>query len=121
MNFSPIINQVVGALWYLLPLAILLGLLKSPWFKGVVGEFVVNLSARLMLDKETYHLIKNVTLPTENGSTQIDHVIVSIYGIFVVETKNMRGWIFGSPNQKTWTQKIYKHTSKFQNPLHQNF
>lgn len=121
MDFSPIINQAVGTLWYFIPLAILVGLVKSPWFKGVVGEFVVNLSARLMLDKETYHLIKNVTLPTENGSTQIDHIIVSIYGIFVVETKNMRGWIFGSPNQKTWTQKIYKHSSKFQNPLHQNY
>jgi len=33
----------------------------------------------------------------------------------------MKGWIFGSPNQKTWTQKIYKHSSRFQNPLHQNY
>ena len=41
--------------------------------------------------------------------------------MFVIETKNMRGWIFGSANQKTWTQKIYKHTNKFQNPLHQNY
>ena len=126
MDFSPIINQVVGVLWYLIPLVIFAYILKSPWFKspwfkGVAGEFIVNLSAKLMLDKEKYHLIKNVTLPTEDGSTQIDHIIVSIYGIFVVETKNMKGWIFGSPNQKTWTQKIYKHSSKFQNPLHQNY
>lgn len=121
MDFSPIINQIVGALWYLIPIAILAGVFKSPWFKGIVGEFIVNLSAKLLLDKEKYHLIKNVTLPTENGSTQIDHVIVSEFGVFVVETKNMKGWIFGSPNQKTWTQKIYKHSSKFQNPLHQNY
>ncbi len=60
-------------------------------------------------------------MPTQDGSTQIDHIIVSEYGVFVVETKNMKGWIFGSPNQKTWTQKIYKHSSKFQNPLHQNY
>jgi len=33
----------------------------------------------------------------------------------------MKGWIFGSEKQKQWTQKIYKHTSKFQNPLHQNY
>ncbi len=31
------------------------------------------------------------------------------------------GWIFGNANQKQWTQKIFKHTSKFQNPLHQNY
>lgn len=121
MDFSPIINQIVGALWYLIPIAILAGILKSPWFKGVVGEFIVNLSAKFLLDKEKYHLVKNVTLPTEDGSTQIDHIIVSEFGVFVVETKHMKGWIFGSPNQKTWTQKIYKHSSKFQNPLHQNY
>ncbi|MGZ4981616.1 MAG: topoisomerase DNA-binding C4 zinc finger domain-containing protein [Methylobacter sp.] len=33
----------------------------------------------------------------------------------------MKGWIFGSAQQKSWTQKIYRHTSTFQNPLHQNF
>lgn len=121
MDFTPVITQIVSTLWYLIPLAIFITVIKSPWFKGVAGEFLVNVGAKLFLDKEEYHLIKNVTLPTEDGSTQIDHVIVSKYGIFAVETKNMKGWIFGSPNQKTWTQKIYKHSSKFQNPLHQNY
>ena len=121
MDFTPIINQVLGTLWWLIPLAILAVVLKSAWFKGIVGEFIVNLSVKLFLDKDNYRLIKNVTLPTEDGSTQIDHVIVSKYGVFVVETKNMKGWIFGGLNQKTWTQKIYKHSSKFQNPLHQNY
>lgn len=121
MDFSPIIQQVYGALWYLIPLAILAGILKSPWFKGITGEFLVNTAARLFLPKDEYHLIKDVTLPTDGGTTQIDHIIVSRYGVFVIETKNMKGWIFGSANQKTWTQKIYKHTHKFQNPLHQNY
>ena len=121
MDFSPIIQQVFGALWYLIPLAILAGILKSPWFKGLTGEFLVNTAARLFLPKDEYHLIKDVTLPADGGTTQIDHIIVSRYGVFVIETKNMKGWIFGSANQKTWTQKIYKHTNKFQNPLHQNY
>lgn len=121
MDFSPVVNQIVSVFWYLIPIAILAGVLKSPWFKGVVGEFIVNLSAKFLLDKEKYQLIKNVTLPTEDGSTQIDHIIVSEFGVFVVETKNMKGWIFGGPNQKTWTQKIYKHSNKFQNPLRQNY
>ena len=121
VDFSPIINQLVGVLWYLLPIGIVVIIFKTSWFKGVMGEFVVNLTAKMLLDKNKYHLIKNVTLPTEDGSTQIDHIIVSIYGIFVVETKNMKGWIFGGPRQRIWTQKIYKHSSKFQNPLHQNY
>jgi predicted RNA-binding Zn-ribbon protein involved in translation (DUF1610 family) len=121
MELSSIIFQMIGKLWFLIPLVIIVGVLKSTWFKGVLGECIINVSAKLFLDKEQYHLIKNVTLPTEDGTTQIDHIIVSKFGVFVVETKNMKGWIFGSPSQKTWTQKIYKHTSKFQNPLHQNY
>ena len=121
MDFSPMINQIVRmVILYLIPIAILTAILKSPWFKGAVGEFIVNTLAKIILNKNEYHLIKNVTLPTEDGTTQIDHIIVSKYGIFVVETKNMKGWIFGSPNQKQWTQKIYKHSKQFQNPLNQN-
>lgn len=108
-------------MFYLLLLVILAFLLKLPWFKEVMGEFIVNVAANIMLDKNEYHLIKNVTLPAEDGTTQIDHVIVSKFGVFVVETKNMKGWIFGGPNQSMWTQKIFKHTSKFQNPLYQNY
>jgi len=121
MDFAPVVNQFIRNFWYLIPLLILFAILKSPWFKGIIGEFIVNISAKFLLDKNEYHLIKNVTLPTEDGTTQIDHIIVSIYGIFVVETKNMKGWIFGKENQKTWTQKIYKYSTKFQNPLHQNY
>ena len=114
--------QAWGNAWFLVLILIVVStaLLKTPKVKGIFGESVVNLLAKIMLDKDHYHLIKNVTLRTDDGTTQIDHVIVSRYGVFVIETKNMKGWIFGSPNQKTWTQKIYKHTSKFQNPLHQN-
>ena len=120
MDFSPI-YQVLFSLWYLIPLFIFAAVVNSAWFKGVFGEFIVNFFTKQQLDKDTYHLIKNVTLPTENGTTQIDHIIVSIYGAFVVETKNMKGWIFGSPHQKMWTQQIYKHKNKFQNPLHHNY
>ncbi|WP_027156514.1 nuclease-related domain-containing protein [Methylobacter luteus] len=115
--FGPLISDY----WWLIPLIILLTFLKSPFMKGILGEFMVNLAAKLFLDKKIYTLFKNVTLPTEDGTTQIDHVVVSRYGVFVVETKNMKGWIFGDPKQKTWTQKIYRHTTKFQNPLHQNY
>jgi predicted RNA-binding Zn-ribbon protein involved in translation (DUF1610 family) len=122
MDFSPMINQIIRmVILYLIPIAILTAILKSPWFKGKTGEFIVNILARMILNKNEYHLIKNVTLPTEDGTTQIDHIIVSKYGIFVVETKNMKGWIFGSPSQKKWTQKIYKHSNQFQNPLDQNY
>ncbi len=53
-------------------------------------------------------LFKNVSLPTEDGTTQIDHVLVSEFGVFVVETKNMKGWIFGGPHQRCLAQEIYR-------------
>lgn len=121
MDLTPLFMPLLTLLWYLFPLLVLITLLRSAWFKGAMGEFMVNLAAKWLLDSEKYHLIKNVTLPTEQGTTQIDHIIVAPYGVFVVETKNMKGWIFGSEKQKTWTQKIYRHTQKFQNPLHQNY
>lgn len=102
-------------------MVLILIFVKSPFGKGLIGESLVNLAIAIRLDKNKYHLFKNVTISTNDGTTQIDHIIVSKYGIFVIETKNMKGWIFGDKNQKTWTQKIYKHTNKFQNPLHQNY
>jgi len=121
MDITQVITHFLSTFWFLIPIIVLLAVIKTPWFKGVSGEFIVNISARLFLKKNEYHLFKNVTLPTEAGTTQIDHVIVSKHGVFVVETKNMKGWIFGSAKQKTWTQKIYKHSNKFQNPLLQNY
>ena len=107
--------------WYIIPIGIIILFLKSPFGKGIVGEMIVNLTVNMRLDKQKYHLLKNVTLYTENGTTQIDHIIVSEFGVFVLETKNMKGWIYGDEKRNTWTQKIYKHTNKFQNPLHQNY
>ena len=73
------------------------------------------------MDKKEYHLLKNVTIPSGEGTTQIDHIIVSRYGLFILETKNMRGWIFGKERQENWTRQIYKKKIPFQNPLRQNY
>ncbi|MDC4168721.1 NERD domain-containing protein [Photobacterium damselae] len=120
MNIFEVFINVLEQVWYLLPLLLIVSVFKSRWLKGIFGEFLVN---RLLskLPESDYTLIKDVTLPTSDGTTQVDHIVVSKYGIFVVETKNMKGWIFGSARQKLWTQKIYRHSSKFQNPLHQNY
>lgn len=56
----------------------------------------------------------------EGKSSQMDHVIISAYGLFVIETKNYKGWIFGDESQKYWTQVIYKRKEKLYNPIWQN-
>ncbi len=121
MDYSPIIGQVWGMLAWFIPAALLIGLLKSSWAKGHIGELLVSLFGHWQLDKQTYPRLHNVTLNTPDGTTQIDHVFLSLSGIFVLETKNMSGWNFGSEKQAQWTQKLYKRTFKFQNPLRQNY
>lgn len=90
--------------------------------KGYIGESKVTAAAWLALPKSTYTRFHDVTLPTPDGTTQVDHIFVSRFGIFVVETKNMRGWIFGGERDRQWTQ-VFKGGKKFrfQNPLRQSY
>jgi hypothetical protein len=120
VGFSAIINEIVK-LWWIVPILLLIAAFASPWFKGVWGELLVISAAWLRLPSTTYHPFHNVTLPTPDGTTQIDHIFVSRFGIFVVETKNMKGWIFGGDKQALWTQSIFGKSFTFQNPLRQNY
>ncbi len=105
-----------------LAFAVLAGLLRSPRFKGWRGERAVQAAIRRQLNPLIYVDMHNVTLPTaDGGSTQIDHLIFSPYGLFVLETKNYQGWIFGTEKQREWTQQIFRKRSRFQNPLRQNY
>ena len=94
---------------------------RTPKFKGMIGEWSVRRSLKKHLDPQEYRILNDVTLPTpDGGTTQIDHVVLSRYGLFVIETKNMSGWIFGESSQPYWTQVIFRWRSKFRNPLRQN-
>jgi hypothetical protein len=88
--------------------------------KGAQGESRV---ARKLkgLGRNGSRVFNDVTIRTKHGSSQIDHVVISIYGIFVIETKNYRGWIHGNEKSEYWTQSIYKKKTKFRNPVRQNW
>lgn len=95
---------------------------RSPKYKGLVGEKkVVGKLGKLIKELEGARIFHNVVVKTPDGSTQIDHLVLSTCGIFVIETKNMTGWIFGDERQRLWTQVIYSKKSRFQNPIHQNY
>lgn len=115
----------------ILPWILLFGLISAlgtafrlfvlPRLKGRLGEASINFWAKRLLDPQVYHLIPDVMLPTPDGTTQIDHVIVSRYGIFVLETKTYKGWIYGDESQPQWTQVNFRRKDRFQNPLRQNY
>ena len=113
--------ELIKVFWLLLPAVLLVKLLRSRRCKGWLGERRVRRAVRRQFGGAGCRLFCNLLLPTKDGSTQLDHVLVVPQGIFVIETKNMRGLISGSRQEKNWTQEIGGQTRSFQNPLHQNY
>ena len=96
-------------------------MLNAKAIKGKIGELVVRSQLRGGLPPDEYNLLNNIYLPIgELGTTQIDHIVVSRFGVFVVETKNFTGWIFANRYWAEWKQVIYHDSSFFQNPMRQN-
>lgn len=92
---------------------------KTPKFKGKIGELKIHL--QLITLGSNFTILDNVIIKTKNGlTTQIDHIVLSIYGIFIIETKNYKGWIFGNDKIDKWTQVIYNNKYYFNNPVKQN-
>jgi hypothetical protein len=84
------------------------------------GEALITSLIQANFGPPDYHLMNHVTLRLQGGTTQIDHVLVSRFGVFVIETKDYKGWIFGDPNQPKWTQVMFWLRFRFQNPIIQN-
>lgn len=125
--FSPTIRACFRGVEWLFGLIFLMVsfcmilLTQGTRIKGKIGEHRVFLTLRNGLDGN-YRILNDIYLPLSDGTTtQIDHVVVSAFGIFVIETKNYTGWIFASEKSSVWTQTIYRVKNKFQNPLRQNY
>ena len=87
--------------------------------KGYVGEKLV--SRRLSkLNKRKYKVINNLLLKTSRGTTQIDHIVISQYGVFVIETKNYKGIITGNEYDDNWNQILFNNKELLRNPIKQN-
>lgn len=115
-------DGVIEALWplFVLVIVIIIASLFAPNIKGFMGEKTV---AFLLsgLDPKKYKVINNIMLQVNGRTMQIDHIVVSNYGVFVIETKNYKGWIRGNEFDESWTQGIYKSKKKFNNPIKQNY
>lgn len=106
----------------IITIAIVLALLIafSPEIKGWIGEKTIARKLK-QLPEEDYIVLNDIMLKTSVGTTQIDHIVVSIYGIFVIETKNYKGWIYGSEQSNQWVQNMYGKKYQFRNPIKQNY
>jgi hypothetical protein len=84
------------------------------------GEVLVCRELQVNFSGPDFHLLNHITLKLKDGTTQIDHILVSRFGVFVIETKDYKGWIFANAKHATWTQVLYRWKFKFQNPIFQN-
>ena len=89
--------------------------------RGQRGElFVATILKRL--PKDEYHVLNDLMIENNGyGTTQIDHIVLSIYGIFVIETKNYSGSIYGGERSEEWTKNVYGNKYSFRNPIRQNY
>ncbi len=86
------------------------------------GEADVRYALMKFCKDNNAHLMNNITLRLEDKSTtQIDHILISKRGIFVIETKHYNWWIFANPRSKNWLLTTYTGKYNFQNPIFQNY
>jgi hypothetical protein len=85
------------------------------------GEATVRKIVKANFEPPEFHLLNNITLPVQDGTTQIDHILISTKGVFVIETKNYSGWIFANKKSRQWTRVHFRVKNQFQNPIYQNY
>ena len=92
---------------------------RSPEVKGKAGEQLV---AKYLneLPHNKYHVLNDVLLEIGKTSSQIDHIVVSEYGLFVIETKNYAGVVLGEEHDNRWMQVVGNRKHPFYNPIKQN-
>jgi hypothetical protein len=105
---------------WLIIIIIIATILTHPKIKGLIGERRVRKQLR-RLPEENYKVLNDIILRGDKGTSQVDHLVISPYGIFVIETKNYNGWIHGSEDSEYWTQTFYKYKTRFRNPIKQNW
>lgn len=122
MEAGLIVGIVFGVLGFF-AIIFLLARLASPKSRGERGEARVAEVLQQYINEVGGYLINDVILPYGNRTTQIDHIVFAPSGVFVVETKNWGGWIYGKDEDEYWTQtiginRIQKH--QHYNPVKQN-
>ena len=102
---------------------IVIGLLSAIFYKKIVGWFGERWTKQALnkLPKDKYIILNDVFISTDSGTHQIDHVVVSKYGIFSIETKQYNGYITGNKYDKNWVRHAGNKKYYYTNPIRQNY
>jgi hypothetical protein len=111
-----------GSFRFILLLAVLSALtfiLKVflPSIRELAGHWMLRFTLKSGLHSPYYTVFNNVPLPGRSGSHRIDHVVVSVYGIFVIAARHDFGSIEGLVTDRQWTRTLFRSKRRFRNPL----
>ncbi len=101
-------------------LIIVIGYFLYNKFRGFMGEFWLKKELN-KLPKKEYLVLDNIMIMNKDVTYQIDHIVISRYGIFVIEMKNYFGYIYGNEYKKYWYQYFKGYKRMFYNPIYQNY
>ncbi len=87
---------------------------------GQFGEYTLEYALKNGRLKGESRILKNIYVPYKQGDSEIDLILLHEKGIFVFESKNYKGWIFGEEKEYEWTQIVNKKKHHFRNPIAQN-
>lgn len=92
---------------------------NSTYYKGQEGEKLVE---SLIHEIDGYkRTINNIYINDNGKSRQIDHILINQNGIFVIETKNYSGSIYGKETSDKWIKYLGSQKYYFMNPIFQNY
>ncbi len=117
-------DQILDSFLFFVIVCLLSKFFAIPSVRGKFGEFKVHsiLSSIVKKNPGKYILLDDLMVRLSNGkTTQIDHVLLSCYGIFVIENKHYSGRIYGKVRSGYWTQYAGNKKSNMYNPIRQNW
>ena len=115
-------DSVTVVLWIIAIIGIIVAIIVKKNMTQVVG-FAGEYWVQKELNKlpGEYLFLSDVMLEVDGKTTQIDHIVFSKYGIFVIETKQRNTYITGNEHDKYWIVKAGRKKHYMYNPIHQNY
>lgn len=95
--------------------------LSLPCLKGTVGELYVNHRLSFLQSTQSARVLYDVIIPNRRRTAQIDHIVISHSGVFVIETKTYSNNIYGRAKDDYWRQIWAGRKYLFYNPINQNY
>lgn len=109
--------------WTIIILSLIIIIIYKFWGAKIIGWFGEHWTRQALkkLPKNEYIILNNIFIEINGITHQIDHVVISPYGIFSIETKQYNGFITGNKYDKNWVRHVGKNKYYYTNPIRQNY